>query len=282
MQCVSPIRIRGDDGVVRFVPCGRCYACLSRKRQSWALRNQVELKYASSATFVTLTYDDDHLKFGSGNKATLCKRDFQLFMKRLRKSCEPAQLRFFACGEYGTKSFRPHYHMLLYNYPLDKDIDKLIQNAWPYATCKPYFGTLTPRSINYVCKYTLKQQGLYKDMGVEPPFMLCSRRPAIGYQITEKGWFDIQLFKKGYLTLEDGVKVSIPRYYQDKILKPYPDRFKESIKTARNLQFQKHADELYKRKVRKYGENLVSKKIFEGQLANERQFGYILNKDNTI
>lgn len=47
----------------------------------------------------------------------LCKRDLQLFMKRLRKNLdkyESQKIRFFATGEYGPTSFRPHFHILLY------------------------------------------------------------------------------------------------------------------------------------------------------------------------
>lgn len=47
----------------------------------------------------------------------LSKRELQLFMKRLRKyldKYEGQKIRFFATGEYGPLSFRPHFHILLF------------------------------------------------------------------------------------------------------------------------------------------------------------------------
>ena len=57
-------------------------------------------------SFVTLTYDDDHLpEYNSLNY-----KHFQDFMKRLRKSHNG--VRFYMCGEYGEDFSRPHYHAL--------------------------------------------------------------------------------------------------------------------------------------------------------------------------
>lgn len=52
-----------------------------------------------------------------GRYPYLCKRELQLFMKRLRKYLEKYEgqkIRFFATGEYGPTSFRPHFHIILY------------------------------------------------------------------------------------------------------------------------------------------------------------------------
>ena len=60
-------------------------------------------------SFVTLTYDDNHLpEYNSLNY-----KHFQDFMKRLRKSNNG--VRFYMCGEYGEDFSRPHYHALLFN-----------------------------------------------------------------------------------------------------------------------------------------------------------------------
>ena len=50
---------------------------------------------------------------------SLRKRDFQLFMKRLRKKYSDDRIRFYACGEYGSETFRPHYHAILFGLHLD-------------------------------------------------------------------------------------------------------------------------------------------------------------------
>lgn len=90
----------------------------------------------------------------------LCKRDLQLFMKRLRKylsKYEGQTVRFFATGEYGPKSFRPHFHILLYIY----DSSLLLPSShtlgkYPYAYWSKYQksycgkGTLLSRLEYYI------------------------------------------------------------------------------------------------------------------------------------
>src|SRR5699024_7911545 len=77
---------------------------------------------------------------------TLSPRDFTLFMKRLRYyyfEKYKKELRFFACGEYGSSTFRPHYHAIVFNLDLDdlKEVKKsrsgfplyeseLVNKAW--------------------------------------------------------------------------------------------------------------------------------------------------------
>lgn len=57
------------------------------------------------------------------NPPFLRKYDLQLFFKRLRKYFDDqskkynipyGKIRYFACGEYGPKHFRPHYHIILW------------------------------------------------------------------------------------------------------------------------------------------------------------------------
>eukprot|EP01043_Picozoa_sp_COSAG02_P068353 COSAG02_NODE_11317_length_1749_cov_1.025455_4_plen_67_part_01 len=61
--------------------------------------------------FITLTFSPEELN-KRGNPDSLDVRDFQLFMKRLRKKHQH-KIRFFNCGEYGEKNQRPHYHALI-------------------------------------------------------------------------------------------------------------------------------------------------------------------------
>ncbi len=114
------------------IPCGHCEGCRIDRSRDWANRCMMELEYHKDAYFVTLTYNDDHVpksyyadpSTGEAKEAlTLSKRDWQLFMKRLRKAtdglpgCE--NLRFFMCGEYGPKTLRPHYHAIIFGLHLD-------------------------------------------------------------------------------------------------------------------------------------------------------------------
>lgn len=117
----------GFDGAVQ-IPCGRCIGCRLEYSRQWANRCLLELQYHDSAYFVTLTYNDDAVprslysdeSNGEAHEAmTLRKKDFQLFMKRLRRRFPDDKIRFFAAGEYGGNTFRPHYHAILFGLHLD-------------------------------------------------------------------------------------------------------------------------------------------------------------------
>ena len=92
----------GQDGQVRFheserggdarsvqLPCGRCLGCRLERSRQWAVRCLHEAQLWDSNLFVTLTYREDMLP----DHGSLRYRDFQLFMKRLRKSGR--RVRFF-------------------------------------------------------------------------------------------------------------------------------------------------------------------------------------------
>ena len=104
------------------IPCGKCLGCRLDYSRQWADRMMLELETSGSAVFVTLTYDNDHAtccktdEYGNDMFYTLVKKDFQDFMKRLRGSSlvNGKKLRFYAAGEYGDNTFRPHYHAILF------------------------------------------------------------------------------------------------------------------------------------------------------------------------
>lgn len=88
------------------VPCGKCRGCRLDRCRSWADRMIFELDHSKKAVFLTLTYDDEHvpafLNMETGEiNLTLQQRDFQNFMKRLRKQFKDKDLRYYAVGEYG-------------------------------------------------------------------------------------------------------------------------------------------------------------------------------------
>ena len=117
MLCPYPRRLKPiypdyPDGLE--IPCGKCILCRKQKAAEWSLRMYHELSTSQKASFVTLTYDDTKLPANQ----TLVKAHLQNFMKRLRKRIEPEKLRYYAVGEYGDKTQRPHYHMILFNHRL--------------------------------------------------------------------------------------------------------------------------------------------------------------------
>jgi len=221
-MCLTPMTIKreskGVDGsITRTVGCGRCVPCLRKKQIDWCFRLQKELNTSSSACFLTLTYDDKNIPISEGGYSLL-RSDFQKFMKRLRKHCNQTEkIKYYACGEYGDKTERPHYHAIVFNLP--KPFDKYIRKAWKLGHI--HIGTVTEASIFYTTKYALK--GLrrkkpfeYDEQGREPQFQLMSNGLGVSYS---KEIIRDYLKTNGtkLLTLPGGHKKKLPRYYIDKM-----------------------------------------------------------------
>lgn len=107
------------------IPCGKCIGCRLDYSRQWANRCMLEAQYYPEGTvwFATITYNNAYAPKvltedpETGKKVpalSLRKRDFQLWMKRLRKAFPDTKIRFFASGEYGSETFRPHYHAILF------------------------------------------------------------------------------------------------------------------------------------------------------------------------
>ena len=115
------------------LPCGQCIGCRLERARQWSIRCVHESQMYEKNCFVTLTYSPEKLPLSG----SLDVREFQLFMKRLRKSASE-KIRFFHCGEYGVvcrncgnseplckcglwvpSIGRPHYHALLFGFDFD-------------------------------------------------------------------------------------------------------------------------------------------------------------------
>ena len=97
----SDIYIKNPKHII--VSCKQCKGCRLEYSRQWAMRITHEQSLWLNNIFITLTYDDDHLP-QLGNSTTLVKKDFQDFMKRLRKkeNRHPNDpIRYYHCGEYG-------------------------------------------------------------------------------------------------------------------------------------------------------------------------------------
>lgn len=125
MPCRSPLpAYRNKAGDIIFNPkepealtgmvtlnCGQCRDCRLRRTREWAIRCTHEAQMHDRSSFVTLTFAED--------PGTVCKKDLQLWLKRLRKKM--GKLRYYACGEYGEKFGRPHYHAILFGVDFSHD-----------------------------------------------------------------------------------------------------------------------------------------------------------------
>ncbi len=192
------------------IPCGQCIGCRLEYSRQWANRCMLELQYHDSAYFATFTYDDDHVprtSYGDPETGeaipalTLDKRDFQLLMKRIRKRFPNDKIRFFMSGEYGSKTYRPHYHAILFGLHLsDLTVYKTVKEGGMYYTyynspslqaCWPkgyvVVGEVTWESCAYTARYVMKklkgaEAKFYEVHNIVPEFTLMSRRPGIARQ----------------------------------------------------------------------------------------------------
>lgn len=149
-------------------PCGQCVGCRLDHSYEMAVRCFHEQQAYVHNSFVTLTYDEDHLPEGG----SLCRRDVQLFMKRLRKRFGPA-IRAYGCGEYGDVTARPHYHLILFNHHFpDRKIfsgrnsehpifvSAELDRCWSDRTGQiglAVIGEVTFDSIAYCARYCVKK-----------------------------------------------------------------------------------------------------------------------------
>ena len=204
MTCYAPIALKDVD---MFVPCGQCFACQFNRSTDWQTRMVYEARSHRSNLFVTLTYSDDNMP----SDGCLVKKDCQQFIRSLRKYYK---FRYFAVGEYGVRTLRPHYHLILFGVE-DSAYDH-INSVWHKGFVM--VKNVVPQMISYVAGYCWKK---YKqqDMPVKP-FCTMSRNPGIGNcYLTEE---NIRYHRSGDYTFmilpnTTGRKRRMPRYYKDRI-----------------------------------------------------------------
>lgn len=246
---VFDLRQAKDDETLQ-IACGQCIGCKLEKSRQWAVRCLHESTLYEHNQYVTLTYNDENLP-SDGN---LQLRDFQNFMKRLRKKHK--NVRYFHCGEYGDKTKRPHYHAILFNLHLpDKILLKTNQQGDKLYTSQELLtawqnkghiliGDVTFQSAAYVARYITKKIGgkdalhHYNEIDLQtgeilkeqkPEYTTMSRRPGIASQWYEK--FKTDVFPDDFVIV-NGKKVSTPKYYLDRLEKENPEAF-EDIKFTR-------------------------------------------------
>lgn len=233
-----------DDPRYVEIPCGQCSHCRLNKAAEWADRICLEAQSYKDNYFVTLTYDDDNLVYGIdpqtgevSSNATVFKSHVSSFMKDLRSYFSyhfaHVGVRFYAAAEYGSLSYRPHYHLILFNCPIS-DLKPFFKNQlgdwiyqsdtiskiWKKGNCT--VGALTWESAAYTARYTLKkktgkEKDLYRILGVNPEFSLMSNRPGIGRRYLDKNMMKVYNDDKIYLSTARGGKILRPSRYYDRI-----------------------------------------------------------------
>lgn len=208
------------------MPCGRCANCRKRKVSEWSFRLMQEDKRWSTSAFITLTYSTEHVPILKSGYMSICKRDVQLFMKRLRKAHPKGhKLKYYLCGEYGGKSWRPHYHAIMFNVDIS-----LIQDCWSLGDV--HYGTVTGASVGYSLKY-ISKKGKIPQHGNDDrvrEFSLMSKGLGDNYLTPAMvRWHNAAPAERMYVNLLDGRKVAMARFYKTKL---WSDEERQSIAAA--------------------------------------------------
>lgn len=252
------------------VPCGQCIGCRLDRSRQWAIRCVHEAQLHEDNSFITLTYDDDHLPEGN----TLVKKDYVDFMKRLRKRYEDDhKIRFFHCGEYGENFQRPHHHACLFGHDFeDKRLlrvkggvrlytSEILRELWPFGYNT--IGEVTFDSAAYVARYITKKvtgegaEEYYGDR--EPEYITMSRRPGIGNDWFSKYKNDI--LESDRVFVKPGVLARPARFY-DKIYERMDKDAFEVLKSRRKKLASENTDNSRERlEVKERLQNLKFKQI---------------------
>ena len=303
------------DGAI-IIPCGKCIGCRLDYSRKWADRMMLEYDNTKKAVFLTLTYSDNNLidnkyrhyslivdsNTEDGVKyATLDKRDFQLFMKRLRKDeyFNRFKLRFFLAGEYGTKTLRPHAHIILFGvdindipdcYPsIGVEFEGVKKSKYKYKYYHSDYldkiwsnGYVTIAEVNwqtcaYVARYSTKKLENrigYDERNVIPEFSLMSRKPGIGGLYLKEHPNCLDLINIPIPYKEDIKKIAIPRYFIDQLGK---EDFKDISKLLVLPDYQKYAKILDDR--RKFASDQMLLSLGEQDLG---LCDYLANKEKEV
>lgn len=229
-------------GYIPF-PCGKCPPCQKRRISGWSFRLTKHGQVSNTSQFVTLTYDESNVPITQNGLQTLRKTDLQKFFKRLRKLTNE-KISYYAVGEYGDKTQRPHYHIILFNGNCNSVESSWNLNNTTIGHC--HFGDVNDASIGYTLKYISKEKQIpmFQQDDRQKEFSVMSKGLGKSYLTPQAiKWHKNKLEERMYLPLKDGKKASMPRYYKDKM---YKDGEKFMISIHMKQLAEKQTDDLLK------------------------------------
>lgn len=200
------------------LPCGKCRECISKRALDWALRARHEISQHDENSFLTLTYSPENLK-----SDFIVKPDFQKFMKLLRYHNPERKIRFMVSYEYGTQTYRPHMHAIIFGWsPANQKYLKTtpsghslftsddVSKLWKHGFHS--IGEANEKTAYYIASYalsgrakTITHPGTGETLVISDS-MDTSKRPAIGYNY---------LFQNAQQLVDSGAPM--PRYYVKKL-----------------------------------------------------------------
>jgi len=242
VQCAHPVWVRQGNRR-REVPCGSCVSCRIARAREWAIRCVHEATLHEASGFVTLTYSDDFLPADQA----VSQDELQRFFKRLRRALGNRPVRYFACGEYGERFGRPHYHAAVFGLPScscpdwgpyeggEKQVIRCgcegreaVMKAWTLGGVSRV-SLVCYDSARYIADYVGKADMVEQGYeGKARPFQIMSKGLGRGY--VDLHGVDLR-FNLGVNVR--GNEMGLPRYYADR-LGSYFGHTKEAMKEKVN------------------------------------------------
>lgn len=215
-MCITPLTLKNPKKNQSFpIPCGKCPECIKKRTSQWSFRLIKEAEASSSAFFLTLTYNTETCPLSTRGYPTLDPKHVTNFLKRLRK-LHIQKLKYYYVGEYGSKTQRPHYHMLIFNAEVQH-----IESTWNYGAV--HYGTVEGASIGYTLKYMCKGlTDLQKWKKRYPQFSRMSKGLGISYLTADIMYYhtDRNYLLERVCMKHHDKKISMPRFYKDRIYDP--------------------------------------------------------------
>lgn len=262
-MCTNPIKIYNRSSKLSLrgsalyftVPCGECEECKKVKQNEYTVRSYFEYRSCEAkggyAYFDTLTYSPEYLPKTYGiahfnrDHITLFLKELRIYLTRSGYDVKN-NIKYFITSEYGGKTHRPHYHILLFITVPRLDVNTLwhfINKSWKFGlidrqSTAPNRVINSTAAINYVAKYVSKDQEwqevvdkkLYRlrKLGLEDKFQdkLKSMKPfhrqSQGYGAGFLQFSDLDyIIQNGTISLPDKNYLrkdySIPKYYERKL-----------------------------------------------------------------
>ena len=186
-QCLFKFENPNQEG--HMLDCKQCPTCKSKRRFTWVMRMQLEELESINSWMITLTYDEKHVpEYVDIKPANWKSRGYyhrtpykwkpilqrykglnwlhvQNYIRSLKQAIDHVDerhklpfgynLRYFAVGELGSQTQRPHYHIYVWNLP--KYIAERAHRYWPHGTMVDVGKTRTDKAAaSYAAKYIMK------------------------------------------------------------------------------------------------------------------------------
>lgn len=213
-------------------PCGQCEHCRAQLAKKWTNRMDWESQDypAEEILFITLTYAPEYLP----EDGHLNKHHLRNFIKRLRNVYS---FRYFAVGEYGSKHWRPHYHLITFglrkicphtvcNYNPDT-CDCYFVHKWTYGRIEVELVRNSKKAMKYATGYAFNKRTKKDDpylKGREPEFKTSSTKPPLGYNYVSRRFAKLmqdygKFYEGDFRTMQKGkTKMNLDRHLREKIV----------------------------------------------------------------